>query len=672
MITDLIREQLAAIALKPAPSTAPPALDDSESDIEPAKRAHSRIIDIEPAPLPRHTTLAEARAGLLPSMIAYLEQDVITSRLLCQVLPGIGKTRAGIQAAFWMRAKGVKVAYVMPRHEFFNDMLEITSDLGFNRSAWFHWQPRRDSSPSADETCHHSHAITTWIKRGHEAFKFCAGVCGFDFMENTCAYWAQRNAASEIQGDGLYPIVAIQHAHIATNHVLMSEFDVVIGDESPLGAYPNLWHIPTTSILPRNLKKGDSAYTMMKILAATAATMADDLTISGPDLIDLIGGSAVIREAKRLSEAEDLDYKISNPLHVAFTPYRHVADVIRLLYGESFAYDRGDEYIHRVLLRRDGLHLLLKRETTSDLPQRVIWLDATGDAALYRQVTGWRVESHTASVELEGQIYQLTDSTYAKSQLVSGKKPSRKGDQLAACIKIICQREGYADPLVVSYSQMAPAFEWCQFTYFHGNRGSNAFQHCDAVFILGTPMPALDQLELMARMIYGYRMKPFNSAWCQKPVAYAGTNKAYIASGLWADHDLELLLNQTREMEIIQSAHRVRPVLSAKPIWLMTALPVEALPPSKLLTLTEALGVDVEHVDPLTLIDALDVASVEINLKGYCTSQDLETLLECSRKTAYRYLDAISQVDPINYPPLRIKAVGRGGSKRAIGLYDEA
>lgn len=665
MITDLIREQLAGIVTRQAHTIEEPTKD--HDDLPAAKRSRSKIVTVAPSPLPERTSLAVARASLLPSMIAYLQRSPVLNRLLCRVDPGVGKTNAGIQAAFWARSQGWRVAYVMPRHEFFNDVLAITDSLGFARSAWFHWETRHDAQPSQDETCHHSEAINQWMKKGHEGFKFCAGVCGFDFMEHGCLYWLQKAEASNIQADGLYPIVAIQHAHIATNHTLMDEFDVVIGDESPLAAYPYYWHVPTIGILPRNLKKKDAAYDMMKRMAETAATMAEELTISGPDLIELIGGANVVQQAKRLSDAESLEHKISNPLQVKWTPYRHVADVIRLLYLESFAYERGQEYVHRVLLRRDGLHLLLKRETTSELPQRVIWLDATGDAELYRDVTGWRMETHTASVALEGPIFQITDSTYAKSQLISGQKASRKGQQLAACIKIICQREGYLNPLVVSYSQMASAFEWCQFTYFHGNRGSNAFQACDAVFILGTPMPSTDQLELMARMVFGTRMEPFNSRWCSKLVPYAGTNKGYLASGLWADRDLALLLNQTREQEIVQSAHRVRPAISPKPIWLMTALPVEALPPSQLMSLNEALGVDVEHIDPLTLIDALDVAGVECGLKGYCTSEDLETMLEVDRKTAYRYLDAISQVDPLSYPPLTIKAVGRGRGRRAVG-----
>lgn len=674
MITEAIREQLAAIASRQHHRPAEPEQNhaDHEEVLPDAKRARSRIIDVPYAPLPSSTTLEEARESLKPSMIAYLETTPVTKRLLCQVNPGVGKTQAATEVAFYARNQGLRVAYVMPRHEFFDDLLMITDRLGQPRSAWFHWMPRQPETPTTPETCHHSAAMQQWVARGHQSFKFCSGVCGFDFMENACLYWSQQKAASQPNADGLYPIVAIQHAHIATNHILMKDFDVVIGDESPLAAFPYRWHIPTINILPSNLKKKDAAYSMMKIMAETAVTMQEDLTISGPDLINLIGGVEVVYTAKRLSEAEDLQCKIKNPLFVKMAPYRHAADLIRLLYFEALSYQRGEEYIHRVLLRRDGLYLLLKRETTGDLPNRVIWLDATGDPELYRMATGWHMEKHTANVHLEGPIYQIVDSTYAKSQLISGQKASQKGQQLAACIRLICQREAYHNPLVVSHSQLASSFEWCQFTYFHGNRGSNAFQECDAVFVLGTPMPPVEQLELLARMIYSYRMEPFDARWCAKPVAYAGTTKAYIASGLWDDPDLALLLNQTREQEIVQSAHRIRPILAPKPIWLLTALPVEALPPTRLLSLAEALGVDVEHIDPLTLIDALEVARMECEQKGYCTSEDLMDRLDFkSRKTAYRYLDAISQVDPLDFPPITIKAVGRGRGRRAIGIAED-
>lgn len=682
-ILDQIRSQLDQIATgTPAPINHDPMLD-LGGEIVAAKRQHTRIHHGDFTPIPDGVGLAEARIKLRRALEQYHDLDTPDHRLLCLVPPGVGKSHALVQIAIRAHLRGERVAYVMPRHDFLIDLMHITVGLGYSPSIWYHWQPRKAASDHHESNCGHVPAITQWLKKGHEAIKFCQGVCGYQFIKDGCLYHAQRNEALAPMASGLYPIVAIQHGHITTGHSMLGEFDLIIGDESPLGMYPHLWHIPNNEIVPRDLDHSDSAYSILATIAGISVTMADDIVLSGAALIDHLGGPKAVLHAAQNTELPHLESSIRFDYEAELASYNHGTQLMFMLASEARLSIGGESsFIERVIVRRDGLRLLLKHQTNHMLPPKVVWADATGDPALYQQITDWRIESFYTNVILDGPIHQITDSTFSKTTMLQSikktadgpaAKPSAKCEKTLRIIRVIIERESYINPLVVSYSELAPYVQdWAKFAYFHGNRGTNIYQECDAVFIVGTPMPAVEHLEIMARMVYSRRRKPFDTRWCQKPIPYVGTDLWYEAGGLWADPDLALLLNQMREQEIVQSAHRVRPILTPKPIWLFTALPIAPLPPTRLCTMAEALGITVAGIDAGTFVDAVDIASVEIERQGYCTSKDLQLMLDCTRQTAYKYLDALEEFDPDRFAPTQIRAVGRGGNKRAIQSIKES
>lgn len=680
-ILDQLRAQLEQIAQLPPP-IAPAPDDELGAGVKPAKRQHSRIIQGEYTEVESGDSLDQVRRDLQKTIDDYCDLLMPDHRLLCIVPPGVGKSHALVRAAIRAHLRGLRVAFVMPRHDFLIDLMQITIGLGHSPAIWYHWKSRRAADEINHATCNHAVKIQQWIKKGHEAIKFCQGVCGYQFInagpDEGCVYHAQKDIALAPLESGLYPIVAIQHGHITTGHSLLGEFDLVIGDESPLGMYPYLWHIPNNEIVPHTLDPEDSAYPLLAVMAAESVTILEDKTLSGPALIDLLGGSERVIKAIRNSDIIHMETDIHYDYEADIAPYNHGIALLTMLAAEADRARSGAPYIERIIIRRDGLRLLLKRTTNHLLPPKVIWADATGDPALYEQMTDWRIKTFNANVKIEGAIHQVTDSTFTKTTMlqsikraadgVTTAKATEKCEKTLKIIQAIIERESYVDPLVISYSELGPYIQdWAKFAYFHGNRGTNIYQHCDAVFILGTPMPSVDQLEIMARMVYSQRWNPFNTEWCQKLIPYAGTNLYYEAGGLWADSHLEVILRQTREMEIVQSAHRIRPILSPKPIWLFTALPIAQLPPTRLISLSEALGLSMEGIDAGTFIKALGAANEKIDQQGYCTSEDLgEMLGVTSRTTIYKYLDALEEFDPLRFAPFKIRAVGRGGGKRAI------
>lgn len=678
-ILDEIRSKLAEIAehgprqLDPPPEA--PAMPD---ELTPSARKRSRIVEIDQqAAGDPGIDLADCRDRLDDAMRAYIEAPHVTYRLLCAIPPGVGKTYYGVKHAEEAARRGLRVIYIAPRHDFYQTILETSAKQGGDPTLWFHWLPRqgkigRDGQPQP-ETCHLTSYMDQWIKKGQAGKTFCAGVCGYRYMNDVCAYYEQERNASHRRADGTYKILVIQHAHLVAGHSLLEEADLVIGDESPLAIYPRIWQIPAAHMIPSNLKATDPAHALVSRLRGLAGSIAADQRSSGRGLLDYLGGPQAVLDVAKSADVIDLPVAIHTAEAADAAPYDYVYDLLALLAQEARAELAGAAaWVPRVIVDPSGVTLLLKKETANELPPRVIWLDATADAELYRGVVGWHVESFAPFVRLQGPVMQVTDSLYTKGTMVNGEKPSPRARDVARLIREIASQHGYTSPLVVSYRELVPLFDGWAFTHFHGNRGSNSFEDCDSVFILGTPQPPIEQIELTARMLFPTRTQPFNARWVDKLTPYAGTDRGYYAAGLWADPDLARILSQLREAEIVQSAHRVRPIVSSKPIWLMTALPVAQLPPTRLMTAAQALGITVEDVDALTFMDVIDIARAEIDRKGHCTTLDVMTMLEITRQTAYRYFDALEQFDPVSFAPLKIRAVGgRGRPARGVGLQSE-
>lgn len=622
--------------------------------------------------MPRGVPVADIRAEAHAACLDYLQAENVTDRLLLRLPAGVGKTYLGVKMAHMYQMAGKKVGFIMPRTDFYQTVLDISEEQNYGAGYWMRWLPRQaGDADGRGETCHHATAIGEWIKRGHEAKRFCAsdGICGYRFMNEECGYYDQANVYKmRAKNGGVWPIVAIQHQHLTLGHILMKDFDLIIGDESPLDAYLNHWRIKAANLYDYT-KKELPAGVLMTRLKVAAAMLNDESVLSGPALLNSLGGAAEVQALimATLWPADDRTH-IDTAASAKHTPVNYLQAACTLLLREARAAIVGDGYIPRVTLDSDGLELFLRRETTPTLPARVIWLDATAAPELYQRVTRWKTRTFHQRPILEGAINQVVDGIWSKSTMVKDGRPTPKAIQTARIIEHLIEREGYTNPLIVSYKDLAPLFAHRCYTWFGGNRGTNDFEHCDAVIVLGTPQPSATQLEHTARMYYMDRMEPFDLTWGQRQLEYVGTDRAGRASGFWNDADMQQLLDQKRIAEIVQAFHRVRPISSPKPGWLFTALPIPDLPPTRVAGMLDYLGIYTTGIKPTVFLDALDVADVMIDQAGQCEAQDLIDTLGVVRTTAIKYLDALSEYDPERYS--RIEAVGprkRGGQPIRIG-----
>jgi hypothetical protein len=625
------------------------------------------------APMPDAITVEEARERLRGGMAGYLA-DIPSYMLLVKALPGVGKTTAAVWAAEQLIREGRRVMYAGPRHDFYDEGVSIAD----NPELWYHWLPRQlaDEATGKIETCPHTEQINLWLTKGYPGIEFCKRICGWDVINRQCVYHAQKKTKA--------PVVYCQHQHVTLGHPL--QFDVVIGDEDPIQTFCHEWEIPADGIELENLEMTNP---LAHILHQMYQWASGGLVMEGDALIRALGDPASVREA---CEEAILPANVAlyvPPIHYASdverVPYAHLQALCVLLAREARAVERGQEYPHRVLIGNHKLTLLLRRAVHEEMPYHIIWLDATANPRLYESCFGRKVKVIDAQPKTQARIFQVHDRANGKGSLFSRTKEEREeakqegkpaptprhAQQLVQVLDGIVQRYGYTSPAITGFkdflAQNKGLRKYPQVSFYAG-RGSNALEGHDALFVLGTPMPPTSAIEYSARMIFWERMTPFQVEWSTKRVPYAyiapdGMGRAYPVSGFWGDPDLQSLLWSWREAEIIQMAHRGRPVNHPIDIWLLTNIPVTELPPNELLSTAEALGAP-EGTNPYlwARVEALAREQEVI------TIADIVERLKIERRAAGKYIDLLVQTG--HWEKAAIKS-GRRGRPQAAARRKE-
>lgn len=527
----------------------------------------------------------EARADMRDVMSDYMESVDPRSMLLIRPSPGTGKTQAAVEMVDRLIAAGHRVGYAGPRHDFFLDVIAKSS----SPENWYEWLPRQAGSDDKKETCRYPVQIQTWLNKGYEAMDFCSGVCGWDYIK-VCPYHAQK-ARREAA-------IYIQHQHITMGHPL--EFTAVIGDESPLGAFMRNWEIPARWVQPPGMDAADPVTEIVNRLADVVYRTTRP--VSGPELYAAFGGPEEVIAALQGFEIP-IDALGESTIHVpedaANAAYFHLPALASLMLRECKAIESDGDCIHRVIAAPGELHLLIRRKVNEKLPNHVIWLDATGDALIYAELFNRTVRVYDARPEIKGKVFQVVDRANGKGAIKPKKKEKEEtGDELHAkqaktLIGRIIKDRGYTSPAVISFKGLE--FDGMDFGHFYASRGTNAHEDADSLFVLGTPQPPIFHVVEMAKMIFFDRDRPFDTTWYAKDQAYPfkdaeGLGRCYPVSNFWNDSDLRRVLSVFREDEILQNAHRSRPVNHSTDIWLLTNIPVWSLPPDELLTMREIIG----------------------------------------------------------------------------------
>ena len=602
--------------------------------IEPPKRAQ-----IKPM------SLAEARALIEYEMDEYAALVNPPHMLLVKAQPGVGKTHSGVRRAEKNAAQGRRTLFLAPRHDFIHDLRAIAD----NRLMIYEWLPRQAGNEYKEETCRHTEQISTWLHRGYEAIDFCKGVCGWDYI-GKCPYHAQKNRTE--------PIVMGQHAHLTSGHPL--DFDFVIGDESPMSSMLFQWLIPSRWILPPNM---DLTEPIAGILHEFTKLAENNMALSGPALIKVLGGAGHVLDSCRSFVLPATAVAIAPDVHVAGdadkAPFFHLPHLLPLLQREAEAAAAGREYPHRIIVENGNLMLLLRKSISPKMPAHVIWLDATGNEHLYREMFDRPIKVVDPVVEMRGRIIQVADRANGKATLIQDGAPTDKATQLDKQVAQIISRNELKNPGIVSFQALEARFVDMRFLNFYGARGTNVAQDVDGLIVAGTPQPSLFELERQARMVFFDRMMPFDVKWTLKDIAYDyiasdGQGRAYNASGFWHDADLEAVLWQYREAELIQAIHRSRLTVRDVTVWLLSNLPLTDLPVSELISIAELMGAPA-GVDLYLWQRFVELAETT----GSITSTEAARDLSIDRDTARKYVDLLKTMPGWTDGAVKIKR-GRG------------
>lgn len=602
---------------------------------EPAFRKHLYVVPPPTSSQPA-LTLKNARLQITEALEQYLNERLPAHLLLIRASPGVGKSRSGVRAAEVQATLGQRVLYAGPRHALYQTVLAEAAQPAL----WREWLPRRGASPAGPATCRYPDEITTWLKNGYEGTAFCAGVCGWTYVKEECPWHAQQRLTE--------PIVFGQHAHVIAHP---QQFHAVIGDEFPMSAFLHPWSIPVQHVLPIGMDPTSALTHLVHALALLAQRATGGQAWSGPTLLAALGGADQVLEACQEFAADrdvaPLAPTIRQASDVADIGPFHLPALVDLLRREAEAHLAGQAYPARILVEHSQLTLLLRRAPNNRLPLHVIWLDGTGNERLYAALFRRPIRAVDAAPALHGRIFQVTNRAHGVGTLVSGQGNLRAAavKQLQVQVRSIADR--YDRPAVISHqavvADLAGALERL---HFYAARGTNDLVRCDALIVAGTPMPPADSLVRQAAMLFPERMTAFDTRWSERILPYAyvdpadGQGRAYPVNGYWHDPDLQAVLWAYREAEIIQAAHRARPIGRDVDVWLLTNLPLPELPPTRLLSLRELCAAP-EGVAPARWAEVMAYAQRTAAAAGCVTTVDLMQQFSLHRTTAYKYLDLL-------------------------------
>jgi hypothetical protein len=531
-------------------------------------------------------SLEEARKQISNKIWEYIMEKRPKRMLLIKAQPGVGKTYLAVKAAQQMAKSGQRVLYAMPTHAHWETMGEFDN---FDGSYWYHWLALSTESPETHNTmCLFPTEMTTWTRKGYPAMKLCDSLCAI--YKPNCEFRRQALRPERI--------IAGVHNHVSLG-VSISDFDVAIVDELPLGAFLRPRHIPANAI---RLNGVGPIADMSERLAALCAAGE---TIQGWELLDQLGElmDDVYAQFENFQDALPTIPWVARAEDVAKAPYWYLPDLLSLLVQEKAAYDNGaTEWLERVVITKHGLDLLQRSAPWDGLPSHVILLDATGNPSVYKQLLDREVEVYAPNVRRAGSVYQVVKRLHGigtvlevlpgeQDKKAKHQRLSKQGLEALEFCKAIIQQHGYKTPGCVTFKGAVPEFEAVfgagRVLHFGAQRGANDLIECDAGFVVGAPQPQDGDIMRSVKILYPYRSKPFclvehngmHPARSEELRTYQYFDERgqaqRMVGGFWNDKDLNAIADVSREQELVQAIHRFRPITREVPVYLLTSVPTD-------------------------------------------------------------------------------------------------
>jgi len=558
----------------------------------PPPELHSSRIKWKFAPRPddkKTITLDQLRVQLPEKMMDYATSNDMDDVLLIKVAAGGGKTYSGVQVAQDCARDGMRVLWAADRHNLFEDLQRLPH---FEKDLWYHWLPIHRNTGDFDPiptTCRYNEAMRDWTQKGYRSSELCKQVCSLDKHIQACPYRVQKKRKE--------PIIFAMHNHLASG-LSIDDFDLVIVDELPLNAFIEEREIPLKNIrIPGTIGPIDELTKMLVDLCGH-----EPHPLSGKPLLDKIGDILrdVFAQVEVLPDTLPLTPIVTSPEDVGEQPYWYIMNFLKIASLEYEAW-RSDwpDWIKRIRLDKNGVHLIGRKDVWEKLPRRMIVLDFTANRRLYQQIFTREIEEFHPLIKRFGKIFQVTGRLNGISTLYdsAGKEETNQAKELLATAKQIAS--SYSGRVgIICNKLMRPIFDRefgeDNVQHFHAMRGTNILEDVECLIVAGNPAINYDAVVNIAVALNPARITPYGKInekgnpelrFHEVERGYHITHALYEAEGnktpwrkirgLWDEHELQVIEESFRGDELLQAVHRCRPNVSPNDAWVLTSTPME-------------------------------------------------------------------------------------------------
>ena len=299
-------------------------------------------------------------------------------------------------------------------------------------------------------------------------------------------------------------------------------------------------------------------------------------------------------------------------------PLNFCTDLLKALSREFVLYQSGKQYNSAIVMTANGkspiIRLNIRKNLAVPAHVPILLLDAHGDADLLSRLLERKVDAWKTKLGHETKITQIVDGSYGITSLWNSKtnEPKSTLKRLLNRVVLPSAKQNPENTLIVSWKKVADYLRKQQVAgkiskavaiEHYGNlEGTNDYEDRQKLILLGTPQAAPGDLEQMSHALFQNDEEPISMDRHDEFEKYAYKDcegKGYeVNVKRYQDPRVELLAKQYREDEIVQAAHRIRPLLNPdREIYLLTNLPIDDLPPTRLTTVDElaaSLGAEIQ------------------------------------------------------------------------------
>jgi len=579
-------------------------------------------------------TIEEARTEILEAFNENLKtRDTDKKSLLIKSPPGTGKSTIGNKFYTEKHRNHRNNIFILAQARI--DHLKELQDRGeLPADTWQIIRGRKQIKEEYKEgeepgNCYKADEINELCKK--RGFYHIPHLCklGCNYKElcesSPCMYLGQWDTGKNM---------AMTHEMLLLGGSNIKKVTRVIIDEIPLSSFIEKIEAPAIEItqsvieLERQYMKAPYFY-----IYKTLHAMAEGLKIAGQTKV--LNGSDFLKrfefDFSRLAPpGKDLDFILSvKPSDIwESKEYYWRQDFCSILQAEIKDWrTHGDSYNSNIYLKYHEKHkniefyFLRKRELKEKIKNAgIIALDATTDKSIWEQAAGTQMQEKVINISLpEGsKVIQVYSGRYGKTYHTKNPAIIQKEQ---AIIDLLRDKAFFGGWNAAKESLTFPDAE-C-FGHFYGTRGTNRFEDYPIACIFGTPNIQPDHFKETVRGFYA-GTAPLDFTIEKTPVRYGANieGKDYETKIPRAiDPRVQAFWEIHRESEILQIAHRIRPLLNPKIIYLITSLPIPGLPPTELLTLTDLLN-SLKLNNPTVNINFIPRKKPEVTIESSSTSHD--------------------------------------------------